>query len=89
MSRKELMDRLFARVPASDREAFLSEIRGADTFDDRLAVVEKYNLNLTEEEKEVWHNSVKKELSDDELDMASGGCCSGCSGCSCSKCQYY
>ena len=41
MSRKELMDRLFARVPASDREAFLSEIRRADTFDDRLAVVEK------------------------------------------------
>lgn len=83
------MDQLLKRVPEADKEAFVSDIRNANTFEEKLLILEKYNITLTDEEKEAWKNNPGNEVSDEELDMASGGCCGSCKGCSCGGCNHY
>ena len=74
MTKKEKMELLLARVPEEQKTAFVSELREAKTKDAFLAVVSKYKLSLTDEEKKVAESRTN-EVSDEELDHAAGGCC--------------
>ena len=89
MTRKEVMDQILSRVPAELREAFIAEIREAETKEARKAVLKKYGIELTAEEREAIRANANNEINDEELDKASGGCCfgpgagtpPGCTGC--------
>ena len=76
MTRKEMMEQVLARVPEEQKEAFVAEIRGADTKEARAEVLRKYNITFTEEEKAAMKES-SNAVSDEELDQAAGGCCNG------------
>ena len=87
MNRKEKVDLVLEKVPEEKRDEFVVELRAAETKEARKEVLKKYGAKLTEEEIEIF-NAPSNELSDEELDQASGGCChdtekTSC-GCSCS-----
>ena len=86
MTRKEKMDLLLSKVAEDKKEAFIAELRAAETRKARNEVLRKYNVTLTEEEEKAFNTG--NEISDEELDEAAGGCCGACStscntGCSC------
>ena len=78
MTRKEKMNLLLSKVP---EEAFVAELRAAETKKAREELFKKYKITVTEEEKSAL-TDVDNRVSDEELDGAAGGCCS--CGCSCS-----
>lgn len=73
MTRKEAMDLILSKVDESKREAFVKEFRETKTKKERLEIVKKFGVALTEEE--VAKIKAGNELSDEELDKAAGGCC--------------
>ena len=78
MNRKEKMDYILAQVPEEKKEEFVAELRGAETKADKKAVLEKYGIVITKEDVKEITKDVN-ELSEDEMDIASGGgCCLGC-----------
>ncbi len=81
MTRKEKMNLLLSKVPEEQKEAFVAELRAAETKKARGELFKKYKITLTEEEKSAL-TDVDNRVSDEELDCAAGGCCS--CGCSCS-----
>ena len=74
MNRKEKLDLLLSKVEEDKKEAFIAELREAKTKAERVAVVKKYGVTLTEEEAQAMKNRAGNELSDEELDTAAGGC---------------
>ena len=84
MTRKEKMNLLLSKVPEEQKEAFVAELRAAETKKAREELFKKYKITLTEEEKSAL-TDVDNKVSDDELDHAAGGCCnSSCNtDCSC------
>ena len=86
MTRKEKMELLLAKVSEEQKAAFVAELRKADTKEARKELFQKYGVTLSDEEKAAINADPSNELSDEELDKASGGCCSGdCS----SDCHCY
>ena len=83
MTRKEKMELLLSKVTEEQKAAFVAELREAKTKEVRQALLTKYNIHLTDEEKETM-KAATNEVSDDELDVAAGGCCSNY--CSCHSC---
>ena len=73
MNDKERIDYLLTKVPEDKKEAFVEDIKGAAGLEEGLAVLKKYDIALTEEEMQKLTS--KREMSDEELDAASGGCC--------------
>ena len=73
MNDKERIDYLLTKVPEDKKEAFVEELKGAAGLEEGLAVLKKYGISLTEEEMQKL--TAKREMSDDELDAAAGGCC--------------
>ena len=65
MTKKEKMELLLAKVAEEQK-------------DEWREVVKKYGIRLSEEEKEAF-NAQSNEVSDEDLDAASGGCCVSCS----------
>ena len=87
MNRKEKVNLVLEKVPEEKRDEFVVELRAAETKEARSEVLKKYNAKLTEEEIAIFHET-SNELSDEELDQASGGCCghdTGRSSCGCSS----
>ena len=82
MTRKEKMDLLLTKVPESEKEAFIADLRQIKSREDIPAILEKYHIDLTEEEKVILHETASYVLSDEELDLAAGGC-EGDWSCSC------
>lgn len=80
MTRKEKMELLLAKVSEEQKAAFVAELRKADTKEARKELFQKYGVTLSEEEKAAMKEAPSNEVSDEELDMAAGGCC----GASCS-----
>ena len=74
MTRKERIELLISKVSADHKEAFIEELRGAKTKEDRLEVAKKYNATLTEEEAKEFMKETANEVSDEDLDTAAGGC---------------
>ena len=81
MTKKEKMELLLAKVAEEQKAAFVAELREAKTKEARQELLRKYNISLSEEEKEAMKTDTN-EVSDEELDVAAGGCCSSCN-CSC------
>ena len=78
MTKKEKMELLLAKVAEEQKAAFVAELREAKSKDEWREVVKKYGIRLSEEEKEAF-NAQSNEVSDEDLDTASGGCCVSCS----------
>ena len=76
MTKKEKMELLLAKVAEEQKAAFVAELREAKSKDEWREVVKKYGIRLSEEEKEAFNSN---EVSDEDLDAASGGCCVSCS----------
>ena len=74
MNEKERIDYLLTKVPEDKKEAFVEDLKGISKLEEGLAVLKKYSISLTEEEMKKL--TAKREMSDDELDAAAGGCCS-------------
>ncbi len=77
MTRKEIMDLLLSKVPEEKKDAFVAEIRGAGTKEERNEVLKKYGAVLTAEEAAAVQKDAN-ELQDEELDLTSGGCTCAC-----------
>ena len=81
MTKKEKMELLLSKVGEERKADFVAELRDAKTKEVRQELLRKYNISLSEEEKEAMKTDTN-EVSDEELDVAAGGCCSSCN-CSC------
>ena len=75
MTKKEKMELLLSKVAEEQKVA---ELREAKTKEARQELFQKYSIRLSAEEKEAMKTDTN-EVSDEELDVAAGGCCS----CSC------
>ena len=81
MTKKEKMELLLSKVAGEQKADFVTELREATTKEARQELFQKYNIRLSAEEKEAMKTDTN-EVSDEELDVAAGGCCSSCN-CSC------
>lgn len=72
MTKKEKIELLLAKVKEEQKAAFVAELREAKTLEAKEALLKKYGISLTDEEKKAM-KSRTKELSDEELDQAAGG----------------
>ena len=78
LTKKEKVELLLFKVAENRKADFVAELREAKTKEARQELLWKYNISLSEEEKEAMKTDTN-EVSDEELDVAAGGCCS----CSC------
>ena len=78
MTKKEKMELLLSKVAEEQKADFVAELREETTKEARQELFTKYNIRLSEEEKEAI-KAQSNEVSDEELDAAAGGCCN----CSC------
>ena len=62
---------VLSKVPEEKKQAFIKELSACRTKAERLAVLEKFGIQLTEKELEALSSN---EITDEELAMASGGC---------------
>ncbi len=85
MINKEKLNLIISKVPEEQKEAFVNELRDAESKQDRAKVLKKYGINITDEEYAVIKDS-SHEVSDDELDSAAAGCCSH-KACTCNTCS--
>ena len=79
MTRKEAFQQILSRVPEDRKEAFVTELRHAETCKDRLEIMKKFSVTLTEEEMAALKKEAGSMVRDEELEVAGGGCCK----CSC------
>ena len=79
MTKKEKMELLLSKVGEEQKADFVAELREAKTKEARQELFQKYSIRLSAEEKEAL-KAATNEVSDEELDVAAGGCCTGCSG---------
>ena len=77
MTKKQKMELLLSKVAEEQKADFVAELREATTKEARQELFKKYDIVLSAEEKEAIKTDTN-EVSDDELDAASGGCCSSC-----------
>lgn len=71
MTRREKLDEILAKVPDEKKDEFIVAFRSADSQDERMDVLEKYGIVLTQEDLK---QLLSDELDDSELDDVSGGC---------------
>ena len=76
MNDKERIDYLLTKVPEDKKEAFVEDLKGISKLEESLVILKKYGISLTEEEMKKL--TAKCEMSDNELDAASGGCECNC-----------
>ena len=75
MSIKEQLDFLLSKVDDDKKAEFLAELKKAVGLDAWITVLQKFGVSLTDEEMQKLQGG-SHELSDDDLDVVSGGC--GC-----------
>ena len=75
MSIKEQVDFLLSKVDDDKKAEFLAELKMAVGLDAWITVLQKFGVSLTDEEMQKLQGG-SHELSDDDLDVVSGGC--GC-----------
>ena len=80
MSVKEQLDFLLSKIDKDKKDEFLVELKKAAGLDGWIAVLKKFGVSLTDEEMQKLQGG-SHEISDDDLDMVSGGgCMDGCDG---------
>ena len=85
MTRKEKMDLYLARIPENDRKAFISDLRQLTSYEEIQALLDKHHIELSEDEKTQLWNESSFEISDETLDMATGGGCCLIGECECAE----
>ncbi|MBR2854666.1 MAG: hypothetical protein IKE81_10110 [Clostridia bacterium] len=78
MTKKEAMDLVLSKVPEEKKEAFVAAIREAKNLKERQEVLKKLDVTLTKDEATALKKNNAIEVSDDELDLVSGGGCASC-----------
>ena len=73
MTRKEVYESVLQKLDEDKKTAFVAEFRAAKDVPEKNKLLEKYGIVLTKEQRSVLESN-SKELSDDDLDMAAGGC---------------
>lgn len=86
MTRKEKVDLILSKIPEDRKESFISEIREAGNKKERVEIIKKYGASFSEEEKAALKDAGSSEVSDEELDQASGGCNCAYVHCECTGC---
>ena len=66
---------VLSKVPEEKKQAFIKEISACRTKAERLAVLEKFGIQLTEKELEAISSS---KVAEEDLDLVSGGCDADC-----------
>ena len=84
MTRIEALQQILSRMPEDRKEAFVSELRKAETRDECLEIIKKFGVELTEEEMAAQKKEAGSAVSDEELESAAGGCCNSNCKCNCS-----
>ena len=80
MSIKEHVDFLLSKVDDDKKAKFLAELKKAVGLDAWITVMQKFGVSLTDEEIQMLQGG-SHELSDDNLDVVSGGCDCAMEGC--------
>ena len=75
MTIQEVQELVLSKVPEEKKEEFIAAIAACKTKAEKLAVLEKYGVQLTEKELEVISSH---EIADADLDQAVGGCAISC-----------
>lgn len=78
MNKKEKIDLLLSKVQEDKKAAFVTELREVKDQPELMELLKKYDIVFSEEEKAVITELSSKEVSDDELDAAAGGCVTFC-----------
>ena len=78
MTKKEAMNLVLSKVPEEKKEAFVTAIREAKNPKERLEILKKFGVTLTEDEAAAFKKQNTNEVSDDKLELASGGGCAHC-----------
>ena len=86
MTRKEKIDLVLSKIAGDRKESFISEMREAKNKKERLEIIRKYGAVFSEEEKAALKDTGNVEISDEELDHASGGCNCAYIHCECTGC---
>ena len=86
MDMKKGMDLVLSKVKEEQKEAFIAELREAETKKERAEIFAKYGVSVSDEEREAIRNSRGNEVPDEELDQASGGCNCAYVHCECTGC---
>ena len=71
MTIQEANELVLSKVPEEKKEAFIAAITACKDKSEKLAVLEKFGIQLTEKELEALSSN---EITDEELALASGGC---------------
>ncbi len=72
MTRKEVLDLLLSKVPEDKKDAFVAELREAETKEARGDLFKKYGVILSEEERSAMKEAPANKVTDEELDLAAG-----------------
>ena len=75
MTFQEVNELVLSKVPEEKKEDFIKEITACRNKAEKLAVLEKFGIQLTEKELEDISSCV---VTDEDLDLASGGCDAPC-----------
>ena len=86
MTKKEKIELLLTKVTEEEKEAFVTELREVKTQEAMLELLKKFNINLTDEEKEAM-KPLTNEISEEELVQVAGGCCTSRDGTPCTGCS--
>ena len=86
MNKKERMDLFLGKIPENEKKkTFLEELRSCQSKKETHDLLDKYGVELSEEDITKLHEGVRKELSLEDLKNVSGGsCASPYTGCVCS-----
>ena len=86
MTKQIILEQVLALIPEESKEACVAEIRACESKEQKIAVLEKYGVDVQAEIK-----NYNVELDDTALDVVAGGALTG-SGCgcgsSCSNCGF-
>lgn len=83
MNRKEVLDLLLSRIAEDKKDDLIRDLRNATTRAEKLEAIKKYGIELSEEEIAALKSKDGNEISDEELDSASGGCTLYACNCGC------
>ena len=75
MTIQEVNELVLSKVPEEKKEAFIEAISACKSKSDKLAVLEKFGIQLTKKELEAISSC---KIAEEDLDLAAGGCACNC-----------
>ena len=75
MTIHEANELVLSKVPEEKKNAFIEAISACRTISEKLAVLKKFDIQLTEKELEAISSS---KVAEEDLDLVSGGCDADC-----------